>query len=99
MIKAKRNDTIRLSFTWKDSSGDVVNLTGATATFGGANKAGAVFPAATISIATGTGIVSVFQPLTNVTPGIYNCDQQIALESGDIISTDTFQIQVVQDYS
>lgn len=98
-ITAKRGDTLTISGTRTDAAGNAVSLAGVTvASEMKRNGTTQSLTATTIDAASGTFRLTLDAATTaTLNPGLWHSDVEFTDVSGQVISTDTFTIELVTD--
>jgi hypothetical protein len=106
VISVKRGDTWRVKFIWKDSSGNVYDLTGCMANLQvrSSSWADPVVDATTanglLTIVGEDGEIDLEVPaatMAEIRPGKYQSDLQVTFADGSIHSSKSWDVLVVED--
>lgn len=106
-IDLKRGNSFRRTFQWRDLFGDPIDVTGASATFSILNPStDTVILSATTESgeithnATGGDITVTIAASATLIPVLkYHADLKVSWPSGEVISTDTFFVNVIKNIS
>lgn len=109
-ISVKRGDTFRRTFLYSDDNGDPIALTGCTARFAAKaeGEEDIAFCAPDIGDVTGgtvdideaNGTVQILvsaETMEAIAPGTYRADLELTWPNGDVVSTATLKIKVIED--
>lgn len=98
MKRAKRGDTFALTVTRLDAAGNPVSLAGVTVACKMRSGSASITLTTAITNAAGGVVALSAAPAATVNwaPGVYSCDVQYST-GGDVQSSDTFEIEVVED--
>jgi hypothetical protein len=110
ILTTKRGDTFRRTFHYKDSEGEIFDITGCTARFAAQSKSGGAIafcaptigtvPGGTISVDAVTGTVEVVISaalMNSVEPGTYIADVELTFPNLEVLSSETFSVKVLSD--
>lgn len=98
-IRAKRGDTFTLTITRRNSAGAVVNLTGFQVRAQMRRAPRVITLTAQVTVpAGGICVLSAAPSATALwTPGVYACDVEYTSAGGEVESSETFYVEVLED--